>query len=373
MSVPHRNTSDHGWTIVDGAPNELGSSVKLTRTRELLQQRVRDYYPELAGEVVVSEAFPLRERSTYPIFLLELQGRTAIRKIVIKFAPVFSENNEGLTEYRNMVSLNQRGPANDPELGLVRALDFFPETNALITEFVEGRRFSHSLLPGCSLGAGTESRHAVQEHSRAAGRWLAMFHGAGLGADSGSVGTLADSSLLATCSELVAQARRLGVLWRTLDEVSRFLDWLGPHLGRLPGPQAPVHGDYAPQNMVIGDGRLFVFDLQRSFAEVAYHDIAYFLVTLETLNPFPKHPLFVRARARQLGGDFLLGYFGRPLEAPEQSAIGVLYVRNLLQRALKQYRSLTRRIPPAAGRLAVEMRYPPLLRREIAALRKSLG
>ena len=121
------------------------------------------------------------------------------------------------------------------------------------------------------------------------------------------------------------------------------------------------------------DGRLFVFDLQRSFAEVIYHDIAYFLVTLETLNPFPTHPLFVRARALRLRDDFLLGYFGRPLDGREQSAIGVLYVRNLLQRALKQYRSLTRRIPPAAGRIAVEMRYPPLLRREIAALRKSLG
>ena len=347
--------------------------MNLTRTCELLQQRVRDYYPEFVGEAVVSEALPLRERSTYPIFLVEVQDPNAVRKVVIKFAPVFSENNEGLTEYRNMVALSQRGPADDPELGLVRALDFYPETNALVTEFVEGPRFSHSLLAGCSLGAGAESRHAVRKHARAAGRWLAMFHGAGLATDSGSVATLADSSLLATCSDLVAQARRLGVLWRTLDEVSRFLDWLGPRLGRLPGSQAPVHGDYAPQNMVIGDGRLFVFDLQRSFAEVIYHDIAYFLVTLETLNPFPKHPLFVRARARQLGGDFLLGYFGRPPDEREQSAIGVLYVRNLLQRALKQHRSLSRRIPAAASRLAVQMRYPPLLRREIAALRKSLA
>jgi tRNA A-37 threonylcarbamoyl transferase component Bud32 len=347
--------------------------VSLTKTCELLQQRVRDYYPELAGEVAVSEALPLRERSTYPIFLVEVRDRNAVRKVVIKFAPVFSENNEGLTEYRNMVSLKQRAPTDDPELGLVRALDFYPETNALVTEFVQGRRFSNELLAECSLGAGAESKQALRRHARAAGRWLAMFHGAGLASDSANVATLADSSLLFTCSVFAAQVRRLGVLGRTLDEVSRFLDWLGPHLGRLPGSKAPVHGDYAPQNMVIGDGRLFVFDLQRSYAEVIYHDIAYFLVTLETLNPFPKHPLFVRARALQLRGDFLLGYFGRPLEESEESAIGVLYVRNLLQRALKQHRSLSSRIPAAASRLAVQLRYPALLRREIKALRTSLG
>jgi len=351
----------------------LVHQLNLTRTRELLQQGVRDYYPELAGGAIVSEARPLGERSTYPIFLVELQDGNVIRKVVIKFAPVFSENNEGLTEYRNMVSLNQRGPTGDPELGLVRALDFYPETNALVTEFVEGRRFSYSLLGGCSLGAGAESRDAVRKNARAAGRWLAMFHGAAANSDSERMPSLADSSLLATCSELVAQAGRLGVLGRTLDEVSRFLGWLGPHLGRLPGPQAPVHGDYAPQNMVVGDGRLFVFDLQRSFTEVIYHDIAYFLVTLETLNPFPQHPLFVRARAMQVGSDFLLGYFGRPPDGREQSAIGVLYVRNLVQRALKQHRSLSRRISAAASRLAVDLRYPPLLRREIAALRKSLA
>ena len=110
-------------------------------------------------------------------------------------------------------------------------------------------------------------------------------------------------------------------------------------------PTSGRHGDYGPQNVHLGDGFVYVFDLNYHTPAFVYDDINYFLVTLETLNPYPRYVLFDRKRVMALRDNFLGGYFGgvEPLTIDQHILLEGYYLKSLLFRCAKQRRNVSKK------------------------------
>lgn len=339
--------------------------VELEATKRIIEERAAGYYPELKGAAVELRQLPFRESSTHPIYLFELRNPGAVcrtLRIVVKFAPVYPENNENKTEYDNMSRLHSGGGSSDPELGCIRPLDFISETDAVVSEFVDAERFSPWFMKACCVGASPTTRRQLRERVRQAGCWLAMMHAR----TANDTIRLGDSTFAETNARLTKSILDSGVLQRELSDVSAFLEKIAPRIADLPAPHSLMHGDYGPQNMSFAGKRLYVFDLQRNFDDVVYHDVAYFLVTLKTVNPYPRYPRFNRRCALSLEQPFLQGYFARELDRQQQLTLRLFYLCHLIGRALKQYdNSSSGRLGPRLAKLLVNVTYPRLLRREM--------
>ena len=112
--------------------------------------------------------------------------------------------------------------------------------------------------------------------------------------------------------------------------------------------------DFGPQNIHVGDGWICVFDLSYARPACVFEDITYFLVTLETLNPFPRQPFFSRKNAMALRMPFLQGYFGvGPLDSETRIFLEGYYLKALVLRCVKQRRNVRRR--PLPVKIAFDM------------------
>jgi hypothetical protein len=104
------------------------------------------------------------------------------------------------------------------------------------------------------------------------------------------------------------------------------------------------HGDYGPQNAHAGDDFVYVFDLNYHMPAPIYEDVDYFLVTLETMNPYPRQCFFDRGRVQALRAPFLDGYFGAaPREPQLEVYLAGYYLKSLLFRCAKQRRNTSKR------------------------------
>jgi aminoglycoside phosphotransferase (APT) family kinase protein len=70
-------------------------------------------------------------------------------------------------------------------------------------------------------------------------------------------------------------AQRLGR--EVMGVAERLMAVAGPYLTQRPGPQALVHGDFRPDNLLVGDGAVWVVDWQTVAFGAAFGDLAYFL------------------------------------------------------------------------------------------------
>ena len=328
----------------------------------------------LHADTAAAHVDRLGQVSSYPLFgaVLHPGAEEPPLNLVIKFAPVFDVNNEGLTEYRHLQLMHQRldGRAS---LRVPRPLDFFPDLNALVMERVGGRRFSGVILAAAGRLAPAADADRLQQSAQLCGEWLAAYHDATRAADSAPF----DGTFLARVEEKLVDFRRHGFPDAVADEVARSArllhEWGSSRRVRC----ADQHGDYGPQNVHVGDGCVYVFDLNYNVAAPVYEDVDYFLVTLETMNPYPRQWLFDRARVAAMREPFLTGYFAGAAPDPERElCLEGYYLKSLLFRCAKQRRNTTRRGRAAlAGFDALRLRgwYAQRLRRQCELVQRWLG
>ncbi len=302
------------------------------------------YYPHLADRDtrVTVQRYP--EVSSYPLYgvdvFVEESGEPAV-SIVVKFAPVLRDNNEGLTEYKHLKLIWENIECEKGPIRVPRPLDFYEDLNALLTERVPGERFSRALLRNASRGAAKDDYQRMTEGAALCGQWLRAFHDLTEKAqqhpfDSGFVDDVNTKLELFESFGFPRQASKR--LKNTVRELSTY--------GKLiNAPLSGRHGDYGPQNVHIGDGFVYVFDLNYHTDAIIYDDIDYFLVTLETLNPYPKHVLFDRKKVMALRNNFLAGYFGpdNPLTLDQRILLEGYYLKSLLFRCAKQRRNVSKK------------------------------
>jgi hypothetical protein len=283
--------------------------------------------------------------STYPLYLAEIHAPTgAPQRMVVKFAPVFGQHREGAAEFANLRAMWSRlGPAG--ALHVPRPLDYWEDVNALITEHRPGRRFSAQIL-SAPWFASDRARESLARTSAQCGEWLRIYHDTTSRGD----GPAIDERFAGIVRRDLARLPSRGALHALRGPIERTLDTLVA-MGARTVPVAVRHGDYSPDNVHLDGDGICVFDLSHHLAAPVYDDIAFFLVTLDTMNPYPRYPAFDRRIARALALPFLEGYFGGGAarrDREDATVLAAYTMKNLLTRCLKQ-----RRVAAAAGPFAL--------------------
>ena len=331
-------------SLPSGGPEPRVNDDELRIVARRIGERANDYgYTPAPGAAVTLRQYG--KSSTYPLYLAELRTATgAPQRMVVKFAPVFGVHREGEAEFTNLRAMWARlGPAG--ALHVPRPLDYWEDVNALITEHRPGRRFSAQIL-SAPWFASERARESLSRTSAQCGEWLRIYHDTTSRGD----GPAIDERFTGIVRRDLARVPPRGALQAMKPAIENSLEHLGSFGSHLV-PVAVRHGDYSPDKVHLDGNGICVFDLSHHLAAPVYDDIAFFLVSLETMNPYPRYPAFDRRIARSLAVPFLDGYFGadRTRREREDAAVMAAYMlKNLLTRCLKQ-----RRVAAAAGPLAL--------------------
>ncbi len=346
----------------------------IQKISERLFEKAVLYFDELQGEKIQVKNIPFKVKSSYPIFLFEILGESDhSHKVVTKFSPVFDDNNEGLTEYTNMKRLYPVFTSEFVDIGIPRPLDFFSDMNLLVVEYVQGEKFSDWAVRKNKLWSSEEIRSQLKSYVFNAGKWLSVFHSETKVEDL----VFSKSDIFSTIDGFIGRLKNFG-MDEVLEDLTPFLREVEPLLADILLPVALIHGDFGLQNINVSADKLYVFDLQRKHSEVIYHDICYFLITLETLNPYPSNVFFRRSFFLKLQKHFLEGYFGTDfcLENETLIVIKLYYIRSLLQRILKQSFNIDRRGSKLEKiifkQLIVQGKYKNIVNREMKEVRSLL-
>jgi hypothetical protein len=313
----------------------------LTRVAERIRDRAPTYFPDAGfapGSTTVAIE-RLGETSSYPLFAVRVGEGENARGAIVKFAPVFDENNEGETEYRHLVTMHARLAA-IPELRVPRPLDFYDDINALVMERVGGERFSRVILRDAGFFAPRDAAFPLLTAARRCGSWLAAYHDATHVRDASPF----SDDFVGQIQQKLAGFGTQGFPDAAAATVMRTVERLHRAGGSRRVPVADQHGDYGPQNVHCGDDHVCVFDLNYHRSAPIYEDVVYYLVTLETMNPFPRQWFFDRRCVRAMREPFLSGYFGDTRFSTEHTlCIEGYYLKALLFRCAKQRRNTAKR------------------------------
>jgi hypothetical protein len=337
-------------------------------------QNVQRYFPELGSRDVQVRCEAFRESSSYPLVRCGLFDRaTSARRagLVVKFPPTWSTHDEAQTEYRQLGRMAAVVGTSTGALRVPRPLDYFPDWSALVTEEVGGERFSRRLMQDTSRFAGAPAAARLSGWVRDCGRWLAAYHAATATAPGEPFGDAFGDLVAGRLVKLAEQGLPARAVRRVEETLAALKGW---GAGRSV-PVASLHGDFGPQNIHVGNDWVCVFDLSYDRPAVVFDDVAYFLVTLETMSPWPRHVFFDRGRALALRGPFLAGYGRGSERGDDATALEGYYLKALVFRCAKQRRNVASRgrLQAAAfDRLFVARRYPERLDRQCRLIQQLL-
>jgi hypothetical protein len=313
---------------------------------ERIAARARDYGFG-AGAPGSVNLRPFDAASSFPLYLAEIGADTARpHKVVVKFAPIYGQHREGYAEFANLRTMAARlGPSQ--YLHVPQPLDYWEDVNALVTEHRPGSRFSERILAAPPWFMAWRVRSSLMRTSRQCGEWLRIYHEATARED----GPAIDDHFLARMRRDIDRIPVRGPFAGLRSHVEAALAVMREALADRRVPVAIRHGDYSPDNIHLDGDGICVFDLSHHSPAPVHDDITFFLVTLDTINPYPRYLAFDRRVARALAGPFLDGYYGDHRAAREREddpVLGAYMLKNLLARCLRQ-----RRVAAAAGPLAL--------------------
>lgn len=312
-------------TSAGGAP-VTGAASASAFARDLSQARAAEWYPDLAGRLVVDTAV-LASRPRCTLVDVRLTAGSARHRVVVK---IRSDRQVGVGDRPSLVP--DRVPAaeqaaaefaglrhvesaldrDDPRHEAVRALDLVPGTATVVLEHVEHPTLRSALLRTARFRptgwVGGPGRGDVTAWSNA-GSWLSRWH-----EWSGPEGAL---PRLAGRDELVVRLQSYG------DHLARFPGGADARQvsraavavaeAELPGDflLAASHGDFAPRNVfVAATGRVAVFDPMPRWQAPPMEDVCRFLVGLRLVGlQLHTHGLaLAQDRLDRIEAAFLAGY-----------------------------------------------------------------
>ncbi len=313
------------------------SEARLNIIKEKLQQRIPIYYHDFRGLEYIVEQVHFKKDSSSPLYLFKARdmSNNIHKSIVVKFAPVYDDNNEGATEYRNLSYLYKRFEASNEGVHVARPLDFFSDINALITEKVEGEQLSRRMLRLNSKPTSSTNKEELFELIRKCVRCLRMYHQFTRQEKRSSLSDEFANKLKGRMLYL----EKFGFPNEVTKKIMSIVNEVSYMVDQHNLPWAGQHGDFGSQNIVVSQRDIYVFDLQRYHPEAIYNDLGYFLVTLETMNTFPKYPLYNFRYTKMFQKAFLTSYFNvenNGLKNVDRLLLAVYYLKNLIYRCGKQ-------------------------------------
>lgn len=162
-----------------------------------------------------------------------------------------------------------------PGIAVVQPIMLVEALGVVAMEWIEGPTLAESILAG-SLPATTDLL-------RKGGLWLATLHRSQVAEPRG----LETGAMLA---ELREGADRVSS--RLSSYATRVTDQLTESAADIAGQKVPstlLHGDFKPDNLLVGQGRLVGIDLELCFVNAAMNDVAQFENHLYLLLNDPRH------------------------------------------------------------------------------------
>jgi hypothetical protein len=303
----------------------------------ILESRIREnatrYFADLAGRDVALRCTRLRAGSNR-LYRWELQPSNGAGpvELIAKFAgrPLFIE-----FDHLTLLSAHSSDALRVP-----RPLDFFSDINVLLTEKVGGQPLSQLVWRNLHLFAGQPQRDAIAGWMRLSGQWLANYHRLTRGPEAQPF----DDQWMRKGTEAIRELEAAGFPADASAASRRMLARLHEAGTGILAPYAHRHGDLSLNNIHVDDGWVCVFDINDRRLECVYEDLSFFVVTLETMNKWPRYPLFDRRAAVAMRGRYLEGYFESDADCSPLLFEGHT-LKQLLFRCIKQRSNLARRAP----------------------------
>ena len=305
--------------------------------KEILGERIPSYYPGFQGLRYTIKQVPFGEDSTYPLYQFSARDiyGSIHKTMVVKFAPIYDDNNEGETEYKNLSFLYEKFKTSNKGVHVARPLDFFDDINALITEKVDGERLNKKLLRLNSIFTSKINKEALLRDIEKCGCWLRLYHQFTKQKRKPAL----NEEFVTTLKKKMLTLEKFGFPHNITEKVVRFVNEISSIVDLHELNWAGQHGDFGPQNIVVSQKDIYVFDLQRYKPEIVFNDVAYFLVTLETINTLPKYPLYDFRYTKMLQKAFIAGYFDTEsydLMDVKHLLLSIYYLKHLIYRCDKQ-------------------------------------
>ncbi|MBU2552537.1 MAG: aminoglycoside phosphotransferase family protein [Proteobacteria bacterium] len=367
---------------VSGAGSPAAASIDESElVRELMNRIGRNlfrYYPHLAGDQVSTRLVSHAYRSDNPLFLFKIEApdfEAPVWIVAKHLLPGKTAEDAGDREMTMLNTLHGRPEMESMDCSVPRPLDHFPDLGTILMERVEGERLTDYMRRKNTLLRPSAGRLILQISERS-GKCLRTIHDLAHPPDRGRLPETALDELFGKIQRARADLSRTALVeGRPGESVFRGLMEKAEALVRRNEFRlVRQHGDYYPGNILLQGRRLVIIDFAFSKPGPIHQDISRFLVTLDTLNPYPTHPLYDLTRVRAFKRRFLEGYFGRldHIRDTDRLMIRLYRVRALLLHARR------RLVPGNAGRrnrLRHEVLgwwYRRMLRRELAGLNRLL-
>jgi hypothetical protein len=296
----------------------------------------RQYFPELLRDFDIQCSFPYH--STYPIALFELHDGERRKAIVAKWAPVFDDNNEGLTEFTNYMQFNSTYARPELHFRCPRPLDFLHENNVLLTEEEPGSTLRYVLchplraheMPGSSQG----------DTMCALGEWLRAFHELNSTCISGPCAAMYVHQATSHLSgDFAGRPEVLALLGsRSLETLQRARQRIDPASLASCVRVGGVHNDFGPGNIVVNRERVTVLDIGWKLPGLQLSDVAYFTAVISLMVA-----LHLRSQAwgRLAVEQFTHAYFGDSRITPElKLLLGLLRLDAVLRELERHLRRI---------------------------------
>ncbi len=302
--------------------------------KERIKKKLLIYFPDLYDNVdYLVEGRSFKGPSSNPIFLFTIcESYSKIAKeLFVKLAPVFPENNEGLTEFNLLSRLATRLKGN---LRVIRPLDFYEDINALLTEKIDGKNLKRVLLQNNSYFSGQAAKERIIYYIILSARWLKEL---------GNIDdrieqdfSIEDIINKGNLNEFIVS---LNLPTHQMADVTIAINNLLSRRERIRLPLTTFHGDFGPGNIIVNGDSIYVLDLSYNGKAPIYFDIGCFLVSLDTINPFPRQIFYRYNALEELKTIFLREYFGI-LSKRDIYYSHIYYLKHLIDRYYLQKKRL---------------------------------
>lgn len=273
-----------------------------------IREKCGDYFPDEdfsnPGVAVVTAPF----RTTNPVYVIELTSSAsgAVKRTIAKVTPDDEASHGGRDEYDMLKLLYGHPLLVSKGFHVPKPIDFFASQKTVLLEIIEGEKLGAIIRRQNSIAASIESRQRLEALLRRCGECLRAIHEITAGGTSKGIPDDLQIKVRASLAKLNSEGALNNRLCAEVNSlVDRALCLQAGREFRL----SKQHGDFHPGNVIVeGDG-MAVIDFTFAEKNIVYNDIGQFLLSLETIIPYPGNFFFAFGRLRILGRCFLEGYF----------------------------------------------------------------
>lgn len=296
---------------------------------DLLSQRLLlkagEYYPELMPITLLLEEKG-RQFQESIVYVYSLQGRYGNRRVVAK---VFKKNREtAQAQYNAMKILWPRFLEGSREIVIPRPLDFFPDIQTVVMEWVPGINLRKLANKVSNPFTFSQERYDLPEYIRLSGQWLRQFHEVG---NQGKRGALDVVEKFQELKEELNRCQQYGLEKNICRQIMLFVEQEFEKILTDEAEISYIHGDFKLDNVLATSHSIAIVDLSISFENLIYHDIASFINSIILLPLFAIPFFYPKWWLADLSKSFLNGYWGNQVNY-SQRILGVLSLMGLLSK-----------------------------------------